>query len=136
MNTEEAVNKLRDFIRLKHFSRSTEQSYCHYFRQFCEHSRKLPAAIPTERRIESYLSTFARNDASASSQNVAFNAVLFFYRHILGAEPKGIDSLRARRPVHHRNAPAPEDTRRLLKFIAEYFSAETSLACDLIYGLK
>jgi integrase len=133
MKTEDAVGKVRDLIRLKHYSDSTEDAYCHYVEQFCEHSKLLPKDWPTEKRIESYLSTtFA--DASASAQNCAFNAVLFLYRNILGVEPKGINALRARRPVHHRNAPAPEESRAILKFIAEHETAEISLAVDAIYG--
>jgi integrase len=134
MTTDQAVQKVRDLIRLKHFSLSTEESYCLYVRQFCQHSRHLPKSMPTEKRIESYLSTFAKKEASASSQNVAFNSVLFLYRNILGIEPKGIDALRAHRPTHVRNAPAPEDTFKVLNFIKEHYSAEVSLACDLIYG--
>lgn len=125
---------MREFIRLKHLSCSTEESYCLYVAQFCEHSKRLPSCLPTEKRIESFLSTFAQRDAAASSQNVAFNAVLFLYRNILGVQPNGIDALRARRPQHHRNAPAPEDTRAILKFIAEHESSEISLATDTIYG--
>ena len=132
MNTNQTVQKVRDLIRLKHFSYSTEDSYCHYVRQFCEHALRLPASMPSEKKIESYLSTFAHS--SASSQNVAFNAVLFLYRNVLGVEPKGINALRAKRPAHIRNAPAPADTRAILKFIAEHSDAEISLATDLIYG--
>lgn len=134
MRTEEAVEKVRSFIRLKHFSYSTEESYCRYVNDFCEHSRRLGKGMTTEKRIESYLSTFAQTDASASTQNVAFNAVLFLYRNILGIEPKGISALRARRPLHHRNAPAPADSRALLKLVRTQAPADVSLACDLIYG--
>jgi integrase len=133
MTRTEAVSKFRAFIRLKHFSRSTEQSYCYYFEKFCVHSESLPPNLPTEKRIESFLGGFA--GASASSQNVAFNAVLCFYRNVLGVEPKGINALRARRPVHHRNAPAPADTRAILNFIAGHEEAQVSLVCDLIYGV-
>jgi len=134
MTTNQTLQKVRDLIRLKHFAYSTEESYCRYIREFCEHSKTLPAGMPTEKRIESYLSIFARNDASASAQNVAFNAVLFLYRNIINIEPKGIQALRARRPVHHRNAPAPADTLAILKFVAEHESSEISLAVDAIYG--
>lgn len=134
MNKQQAVYRVRELIRLKHFSRSTEDSYCYYVRRFCEHSLLLPRDLPTEKRIESYLCTFAQSDASASSQTVAFNAVLFLYRNVLGVEPKGIDSLRAKRPQHHRNAPAPKDTRAILNFVAQNCDAEISLAIDLIYG--
>jgi hypothetical protein len=56
MTTDQAVQKVREFIRLKHFSLSTEDSYCLYVRQFCEHSQRLPKSLSTEKRIESYLS--------------------------------------------------------------------------------
>lgn len=132
MTTKQAVEKVRYLIRLRHLSYSTESSYCHYVEQFCTHSKTLPKNTHTEKRIESYLSTFV--DASASAQNVAFNAVLFLYRNVLEMEPRGINALRAKRPKHHRNAPAPEDTRAIINFIAEHETAEISLAVELIYG--
>jgi site-specific recombinase XerD len=134
MTTKEAVRKVRDFIRLKHFARSTEENYCSYVEKFCKHSKTLPPTLPAEKRIESFLSTFASNDCAASTQNVAFNAVLFLYRNILGIDLKGIDSLRATRPVLVRNAPNPSDTRAILNFIAEHETSDISLVCDLLYG--
>lgn len=134
MKTEAVVSKVRDLIRLKHMAWSTEESYCYYVRLFCEHSLALPKEISSEKRFESFLTIFAQSNASASSQNVAFNAVLFLYRNILEIELKNVNALRAKRPKHHRNAPAPADTWAILKFVAEHETAEVSLAVDAIYG--
>jgi hypothetical protein len=47
--------------------------------------------------------------AVPSTQNQAFNALLFFYRHGLKHELGTINSLRAKRPPALRHCPARED---------------------------
>ncbi len=52
------------------------------------------------REISAYLTYLAvKRNVAASTQNVAFNAILFLYRNVLGIEVKGIDNVvRAKRP--------------------------------------
>lgn len=73
-------------------------------------------------------------DISASSQNQAFNAVLFFYRDVLGRPLKGVDALRASRPARMRTAPSLDDTRALLKTIRNLGGYPTNLIARLLYG--
>jgi integron integrase len=134
MKVEEATQKLRNIIRRKHLSLSTEDSYCHWLKQFCSYIRKLPPETSSEEKIEQFLTALAKEEVAASTQNQALNALVFFYREALGVEVKGIDSLRAKRPVRVRHAPSREDTLRLIQEIQSEAGREISLAVRLIYG--
>ncbi|MBI5772431.1 MAG: hypothetical protein HZA89_01660 [Verrucomicrobia bacterium] len=48
MKTDEAIQMMRDVIRRKHFSLSTEDAYCGWLRRFCSHIKKLPPQTPNE----------------------------------------------------------------------------------------
>ena len=119
VKTEDAIQKLKDVLRRKHFSLSTEDSYCGWLKRFCSYIKNHPTQTPSERKIERFLTGLAKDDVSASTQNQALNALVFFYREVLGLELKNIRSLRAKRPVHVRHAPSREEVLRLLKTSSE-----------------
>jgi site-specific recombinase XerD len=58
-----------------------------------------PLELLTDTDIKEFLSYLAvKKNVSASTQNQAFNALLFFYRHILKREPGEIkDTIRTKR---------------------------------------
>ena len=64
--------------------------------------------------MEQFLTALAKEGVASSTQNQAFNALLFFYREVRGVELKNIHTLRAKRPAHIRHAPSREETLRLL----------------------
>lgn len=106
MNTEEAIARLSDVIRRKHFSLSTEQSYCGWLKRYCAYVKRLPSHLPSEQKLERFLTALAKEDVAASTQNQAFNAILFFYQEALGVALKDVQALRARRPAQLRQARA------------------------------
>lgn len=134
MNQKEAAEGLRMVIRRSHLSLSTEDSYCHWLRRYCLFAQNLPPKFASEQKLEAFLTALARDDVSASTQNQAFNALLFFYRHVLKIELKGINALRARRPSTIRNAPAVDEVRSLLSRIKDAGGYPTGLVVKLIYG--
>ena len=134
MKTEQALQKLTDMLRRKHFALKTEQCYCAWLKRYCEYVKKLPAPLPSEQKLERFLTALARNDVAASTQNQAFNAVIFFYQEALGVELKNIQALRARRPQQVRHAPSREDTLRLLKTVQAEADFATGLVVRLLYG--
>ena len=93
---------LRRIIRLKHYSLSTEQTYADWLRRFMRYVVKLPAGLSSEKKIEAFLTALAHDEVSASTQNQAFNALLFFYRDCLGQKLEGINALRAKREASIR----------------------------------
>ena len=58
------------------------------------------AMWPAEPKLEAFLSDLAvRGKVGVSTQNQAFNALLFVYREVLHVQVGNIDSVRATRPV-------------------------------------
>jgi len=110
MNTERAIAKLTDVIRRKHLALNTEHCYCAWVRRYCDCVRKLPTHLPSEQKVEQFLTALAKTGIAASTQNQAFNAIVFFYKAALGVELKGIQALRARQPAQVRRAPSREET--------------------------
>ena len=80
------LEQVREVMRLRHYSIRTEQCYCDWIRRYIKFHRMQSRAELSEGggKMESFLSDLAVNDnVSASTQNQAFNALLFLYREIL-----------------------------------------------------
>jgi integron integrase len=78
---------LRDVIRIKHYSYSTEKTYVHWAKRYILFHKKHHPAKMGSPEIEAFLSCLAQKaNVSASTQNQAFNALLFLYRNVLRIE--------------------------------------------------
>jgi hypothetical protein len=80
------LDQMREVMRLKHYSIRTERSYCDWVRRFVHfhamNSRE--QMLPAEPKIEAFLSDLAvKANVAVSTQNQAFNALLFVYREVL-----------------------------------------------------
>ncbi|GIW35845.1 site-specific integrase [Meiothermus sp.] len=75
---------MREAIRVRHLAYSTEQLYVYYITGFIRfHGRKHPRELELE-EVRAYLTDLAVNrNVSASTQNVAFSALLFLYKTVL-----------------------------------------------------
>ena len=96
------LDQVREVLRLKHYSIHTERSYCDWARRYVRfHGMKSRADLKNgEAKIEQFLSDLAvRGKVAASTQNQAFNALIFLYREVLGLELGTTQALRADRPV-------------------------------------
>lgn len=90
---------MADQIQLRNYSPRTLRTYSHWVRKFQAFAgSKPPEALDTE-DVKAFLTDLAvRRHVSASTQNQAFNALLFFYRHALGKEFGKVDGVvRAKR---------------------------------------
>src|SRR6478609_9731354 len=132
MTTHQAVERLTDVIRRKHLAYSTEQSYVAWLKRYCAFVQQVPAGLPSEHKIERFLTALAKDAVSASTQNQAFNAILFFYKDALGVELKASQALRAKRPVQLRHAPTRADVFKLLKTIHTDAPMATGLVVRLL----
>ncbi len=135
MNPSEAIKKARAVIRRQHKTISTEQSYLHWLQRYIKTIQSMPSTLTSEAKMERFLSELAlRHDVSASTQNQAFNAILFFYRDVLGQELKNVQALRATRPAQLRHAPTVEETRQLLAKVRDVGGYPVNLIVRLLYG--
>lgn len=97
------LEQLRSALRVRHYSRRTEEAYCYWVRRFIFFHKVRHPAEMGEAEINAFLSHLAVKDkVSASTQNQALSALLYLYRHVVGREvgappPLG-DVIRARKP--------------------------------------
>ena len=92
------LDRVREAMRIRHYSRRTEQTYCAWIRRFILfNGRRHPAEGAAE--VTRFLSSLATDSGvSASTQNQALAAVLFLYRTVLELElPWLEDVVRAKR---------------------------------------
>ena len=96
------LEQVQEVMRLKHYSIRTERCYTDWIRRYVKfHQMKRREDLNGgEAKIELFLSDLAVNDrVTASTQNQAFNALLFLYREVLHQELQNIQAVRADRPV-------------------------------------
>ena len=100
MNPPKLLDQVRNTMQLKHLSRRTQDAYVHWIKRFILYNEKRHPSQMGETEIESFLTYLAVDeDVAASTQNVAFNAILFLYGEILHKELGNIAQVvRARRP--------------------------------------
>jgi integron integrase len=124
--------KMRDSLRLRHRSLSTEKTYLIWLRSFKAFvGEKLPHHLEG-RDLQDFLSHLAIDKrVSASTQNQALNAIVFFYRHVLD---KNIDQeLSAVRAKQRRHLPVVLTDREIQSIFGQ-LSGTLKLMAMLIYG--
>ncbi|MBA4416287.1 MAG: integron integrase [Syntrophus sp. (in: bacteria)] len=126
------LDQVRNLIRLKHYSIRTEQSYLSWIQRYLRfHNEKDPGEMRAQ-EIESFLSHLAVNlKVSSSTQNQAFNALLFLYREVLKKDlGESINAIRAKKPKHLPTVMTKEEAMRVIASIP----FEYQLMAKLIYG--
>lgn len=126
------MDRLREALRSRHYSRLTEQAYCHWVRRFIFfHNVRHPVEM-AEPEINAFLTHLAiKEKVSASTQNQALSALLFLYRHALGRAIGDLaDVIRARRP---KRLPVVL-TREEVKAVLANLTGEKWLLANVIYG--
>jgi integron integrase len=96
------IRRLRDELRIRHYSHRTEKAYVGWVGRFlCALPRELRPGEAGLDHVTRFLSRLAVNDrVAASTQNQAFSALLFLFRHVLKRKLEGLDQIeRARRPA-------------------------------------
>ena len=136
MQIHDAIRLMREACALKHLALHTEKSYTHWLTRYAAflHDQKPNLPVATEQKIEDFLTNLALTGMSASSQNQAFHALLFFYREVCKQELKSINSLRAKRPAALRHCPARDEVVHLLANVTDMHRYPTRLIVHLIYG--
>ena len=78
------LDRVRQAIRARHYSRRTEEAYVHWIRRFIVfHGKRHPIEMGAP-EVTAFLTWLAvEQRVSASTQNQALSAVLFLYRDVL-----------------------------------------------------
>lgn len=126
------LDRLRESLRSRHYSRRTEETYCQWVRRYIFfHDVRHPAEMGEE-EINAFLTHLAVNDkVSASTQNQALSALLYLYRHVLKRDIGDLgDVIRARKP---KRLPVVL-MRDEVKSILTHLDADKWLMSALMYG--
>ena len=96
---QQEYRDLEAAIRLRNYSTRTLEAYRFWLVKFQAFVRSRPTAELGGQEVRGFLSDLAvRQGVAASTQNQAFNALLFFYRHVLRREFGQLDGVvRAKR---------------------------------------
>ncbi len=79
--------ELESAIRIRHYSPKTLRSYRGYVRKFQSYTQSIDPQYLSADNVKKFLTHLAvEKNVSASTQNLAFNSLLFFFRHVLHKE--------------------------------------------------
>jgi integron integrase len=132
--TSPFLNKVRQAIRIRRLSRSTEQSYLHYIIQYINFHGKHHPELLDEADVQAYLSHLALDKhVAASTQNVALSALLFLYKQVLGREMANVEAVRGKRPRQLPTVFSRDETARILAAL-EKEAPPYRLVLLLLYG--
>jgi integron integrase len=123
---------VRHALRLRQYSGRTEKAYVQWVKRFIVfHGWRHPEEMGSE-QVQAYLSYLAmRRHVSASTQNQAFAALLFLYRHVLQREIGPIeDVVRAKRPHRLPVVLSRDEVARVF----DHLDGVVLLVCRLLYG--
>jgi integron integrase len=126
------LDQMREALRSRHYSRRTEQTYCHWVKRYIHfHNVRHPAEM-AEPEINAFLTHLAvKEKVAASTQNQALSALLFIYRHVLGREVGDLgEVIRARKP---KRLPVVL-TRDEVKAVLANLSGDKWLMASVMYG--
>ena len=126
------LDQLREVIRRKHYSASTEESYVRWCRRYILFHNKRHPQDMGKSELEAFLSHLAIADkVSASPQNQALNALVFLYRHVLETEIDfPLDAMRAKRPKRLPVVLSREEVREVLAALEGVYL----LMAQILYG--
>jgi Phage integrase, N-terminal SAM-like domain len=126
------LDRVRQTIRAKHYSRRTESAYVDWIRRYILfHQKRHPSEMGAP-EIAAFLTWLATNRrVSASTQNQSLSALLFLYRDVLHIEIGSIENVpRARMPVRVPVVLSRDEVARIMK----HLHGVTWIMVTLLYG--
>ncbi len=130
--TPRLLVRVRDKIRLKHYSIRTEQAYTDWVRRFVLfHEKRHPAEMGAA-EVEKFLTHLAvEGNVAASTQNQAKSALLFLYREVLEIELPWLDDVA--KAKDGKRLPVVLTVQESMRLLDE-MEGTTGLIARLLYG--
>ena len=119
-------------LETKHYSPRTRDTYLMWIERFFQYHKGRNPLTLTEADINAFLTALAVDiEVSASTQNQALAAIIFFYRFVL---ERPLDELgeviRAKKPLHLPVVMSREEVRSVIALLKD----DKRLAARLMYG--
>jgi len=126
------LEQLREALRVRHYSRSTEATYIHWVKRYIFfHHVRHPQEM-AEPEINAFLTHLAvKEHVGASTQNQALCAIIFLYRYVLEKKIGDLgEVIRARKPPR---LPVVM-TKFEVKSVLDNLAGDKWLIAYLLYG--
>src|SRR2546426_2366353 len=126
------LDELRNGIRVRHYSRRTEEAYVGWVKRFILFNKKRHPRETGMSEVQTFLTHLAvERHVSASTQNQALSAILFLYRDVLKVNDFNFEmAVHARRP---ERLPVVL-TREEVGVILGEMSGTPRIVAGLLYG--
>ena len=132
MDKPRLMDRLREAIRVRHYSLRTEEAYRQWVRRFILfHGKRHPESMG-EPEVSAFLSHLAVDrNVAASTQNQALSAILFLYTHVFGRDLDWLEGvIRAKQPRRLPVVLSREEVQRVLREM----TGINGLLARLMYG--
>ncbi len=126
------IESVRDFIRLRHLSLRTEETYLGWIRRYILFYDKRHYRDLNSDHVREFLTYLAvTGNVAASTQNQAFAALLFLYNQFLNQPLNGLENvLRAKRPQRLPDVLTRDEVQKILNVLR----GDEWLVASLLYG--
>ena len=128
------LEDMRDVMRRLHYSIHTERAYCDWvarFVRFHHLQERAGLLVESEKKVEDFLTYLAvKANVAASTQNQAFNALIFLYKKVLMQPLEGVDAVRSRREPRIPVVLTREEVKSVLALL----EGSAELVVKLLYG--
>ena len=129
--SQRLMTKVRETLRLKHYSFRTEQSYCHWIKAYIRyHGYRHPKDM-REEEVTDFLTWLAVNrEVAVNTQNLAFSSIMFLYREVLKTPLENVKALRAKPSQKLPVVFSRDEIRKIMLQLQE----PVLLMVQLLYG--
>ncbi|WP_416676548.1 integron integrase [Egbenema bharatensis] len=125
------LDQVRDAIRVKHYSYSTEKTYVSWIRRFILfHNKRHPNEMGAPEVTQFLTHLAVTEQVAASTQNQALNAIIFLYRVVLQQELVGINAVRAKKSRYLPTVLTPEEVQQVISHLYGMYK----LVIQLLHG--
>ncbi len=127
-----ALPEMRRLLELRHYATRTQRSYLGWAKRYLDYLGPRAARPPDSADAQAFLSQLAtRGRVAASTQNQAFNALLFLHRNVLGADLGDMSAtVRARRGRKLPVVLSIEEVRAVMHRL----HGTSRIMLELVYG--
>ena len=132
MPEKKLLDLVRESLRLKHYSIRTEDAYVNWIKRYIIFQNKTHPSKLSEKHIREFLSYLAiKKKVAPSTQNQAFNAIIYLYKNVLKIELGELDDIE--RAKQQKKIPvvfSPAEAKSVLANM----NGVNKLMASLLYG--